>query len=686
MHVLYTSDTMNNPLNLLPVLLLSGISSSAFANFDHGEQDFFDMSIEKLLEVETSVAGFSSESILSAPSVVTVFTQSDLRAFGVSNVYDLMNYVPGFQSDMGEFISGHKKLQSRGVYLDSGYVLIMIDGIRINEMSFGKASVYTPNIDLALAERVEIIRGPGSAVYGSNAFLGVINIVSKSSNDLKFEVGKDSHKRFTASLAKPVGVGEVMVNLSLAKGDGSEYKLKQTNNLGSRFTSRPYVHRELGVKWQTQAFDVKYRIDSHELDGFVNLEGYHPENYFKSQNQYLSTGVSHSFNTATSIKASMEWADHKVESAGFILSGDLEPQSHDFINGPYWATDRLTLNSSVSHKWHEALLSDLGIQWQKEAQYKAGVVTSHLTPDNESTIPLDIFYLEDVRRLSELGDFVPLKQSIESAAVYGQVKWAIAPNDTLHIGARYEDYKSSGSAFSPRVTFIHGFDEHSQVKAIYSEAFRAPVTNELYSNDGVTKGNPLLEPELVKTTELQYFYQASNWSMELTAFNTSLSKLIVSETLIDEGGRTEFVNKGKESVSGMEGLVNYNFSQSFKLRATATHFLTDTVEASYESFASVSLFYQYGNWHTSFNTLWRPSVSIDEGIRLDRQQKVFEQESLVLINGNIRYQAGRHLSLQLAIDNLTDERYSAYEPRQDQNQYSIPQAGRQLRLAVDYQF
>ena len=677
---------MKKSLNLLPLLITLGASGSSFASFSDVEPDFFDMSIEQLLQVETKVAGFSSESILSAPSIVSVFTQQDLLAFGVANVYDLMNLVPGFQADRGEFISGHKKLQSRGVYLDSGYVLVMVDGIRVNEMSFGKASVYTPYLDLALAERVEIIRGPGSALYGSNAFLGVINIISRKDNSLALHVGQDAHRRFTSSLSKPFKQGELSVNLAMNTGDGQDYQLPMANDLSEQTVARPYEHQEFGVRWQSESLDLSYRIDRHRLDEFVNLEGYHPDNYFESQNQYLHLAAKKQWSKVSHSDLSLEWADHAIESAGYIFGGSISPQSQDFINGPYWATDRITLNASFSYILNANLSYDLGMQWQKERQYKAGVVTSHITDDGQSSIPLDPYFKEELVRVETLGDFASLLQDIESAAVYGQLKWQINAVDTLHLGARYEDYRASGSAFSPRITYVHRLDNNSQLKAIYSEAFRAPVTNELYSNDGVTLGNPELEPELVKTAELQYFFQAVNWSTEITGFHTALSELIASKTLENQGGRTQFVNQGSETVYGIETLVNYNVNPSFKIRATATKILSDTVEASYDAFASLSLFYQMDNWHTSVNTLWRPAVDIDKGLRLDQDGKVFEESSQLVLNANVRYQLGKHMSLRLGIENLTDETYRTYEPRQDKNQYGVPQAGRHVSVGLQYQF
>ena len=97
------------------------------------------------------------------------------------------------------------KDHARGVYLDSGNVLVMINGERVNESSFGKASVYMPYIPIEVIEKIEFIRGPGSAIYGSNAFLGVMNIVtSKERNAMQLVVGNNGRYGSTGQFNRSV--------------------------------------------------------------------------------------------------------------------------------------------------------------------------------------------------------------------------------------------------------------------------------------------------------------------------------------------------------------------------------------------------------------------------------------------------------------------------------------------------
>ncbi|MGO2374595.1 MAG: TonB-dependent receptor plug domain-containing protein [Pseudoalteromonas prydzensis] len=134
--------------------------------------DLFALSVEDLLEVHVDIASKTSETLASAPSTITVFNRKKIALLGVNNAFELMNFVPGMQSTRGDWVGAVPKDHARGVYLDSGNILVMINGERLNESSFGKASVYMPFIPVEVIDKVEFIRGPGSALYGSNAFLG----------------------------------------------------------------------------------------------------------------------------------------------------------------------------------------------------------------------------------------------------------------------------------------------------------------------------------------------------------------------------------------------------------------------------------------------------------------------------------------------------------------------------------
>jgi outer membrane receptor for ferrienterochelin and colicins len=668
-------------INVKKSLLTSIIIGCTVCNLHAVEDDLFSLSIEELLRMETDVAGFTSESIASSPSVVTVFTEQDIQAYALDNVFDLMNFVPGFQTTVGEKVGAQTKLQSRGVYLDNGYVLIMIDGVKINEISFGKASVYTPFIDLAMAQKVEIIRGPGSAVYGSNAFLGVINIVTKKDDHLAVGLGKNSESRFHFGLTESVLNGELAASFSYLTGQGDDYSLIDHQAQSTTQTNQPYEHQQMNVSWSNQYIEIGYRNDSHELDGYINLNGYHPDNYYNSENQYWYANANVSFNESTSLNAKFQHADHNIESAGFIVGAGISPFSHDVLQGPYWGTQRKTFQAMINHKLSSNIVLSIGTQFEKETQDKAGVITTHVTDDGQSTSPaIDIYYQDQLVKLDQLGNFDALKQEVSSQAWFAEVSWQIDDMQKLYVGGRYEDYTSAGDAFSPRISYIRKLNGNNQIKAIYSQAFRAPVTNELYSNDGVTFGNDSLKPELVETTEIQWLHNQQAYSVESTLFHTKMKDLIVNKP-IDNSTRTSFFNEGQKEITGLELLANINIMEGLKARGTYTYYFDETVNGQYDYFSTASLFWSRGKWQTNLHLIYRPGSTMTQD-----EVDLFQESSHLLINASLQYKMGRNLTLGLAVRNGSNTNSQGYEPRQSLNAFSIEQPKRHISIEANYSF
>ncbi len=192
---------INTPRKLLS-LSAAWLLSVPFMAFS-SEQDLFTLSFEELLDVNINLATKTDETRASVPSSTTVFTHQHIALLGVNNVYDLMNYVPGFQSTRGDWVGAVPKEHTRGVFLNSGNVLVMINGQRLNEASFGKASVYMPHISVDIVDKVEFIRGPGSALYGSNAFLGVMNIITfQARNQMSVGIGEHGYTQVAGSFIK----------------------------------------------------------------------------------------------------------------------------------------------------------------------------------------------------------------------------------------------------------------------------------------------------------------------------------------------------------------------------------------------------------------------------------------------------------------------------------------------------
>ncbi|MDQ7090431.1 MAG: TonB-dependent receptor plug domain-containing protein [Methylococcales bacterium] len=171
------NTTTKNKLCL--VLSLSLIPS--FASGEESMTDLIDMDLSDLEEVMVSVATKTNKNIKTVPSSVTVFTAVEIRSMGIKSVQELLNFVPGFQSTRESRVNQGSMVSARGASTPqtSYNILFMLDGHRLNDVSSGGAMIANRYLTTANIKQIEVIRGPGSALYGTNAFSGVVNIITK---------------------------------------------------------------------------------------------------------------------------------------------------------------------------------------------------------------------------------------------------------------------------------------------------------------------------------------------------------------------------------------------------------------------------------------------------------------------------------------------------------------------------
>jgi len=177
-------------------LLVYGSQFSVALHTTEHSDDFFSMSLEELMQVEITGSTLTSESYNTVPSAVTVFSHDQIKRMGLDSLDELINIVPGFQSYRSTRSANSISTSSRGrrVGNASAEILLLIDGQRLNDPRTS-GSMLVPKLPLMQIERVEFIRGPGSAVYGSNAMLGVINVITRSDvNEIGAGVGSFDRK------------------------------------------------------------------------------------------------------------------------------------------------------------------------------------------------------------------------------------------------------------------------------------------------------------------------------------------------------------------------------------------------------------------------------------------------------------------------------------------------------------
>ena len=632
------------------------------------EQDLFSLSFEDLLNVQVDIASKTSETLSSVPSTMSVFSRKQIQALGVDNAYEVMNFVPGMQSTLGDWVGAVPKDHARGVYLDSGNVLVMINGERVNESSFGKASVYMPYIPIEIIEKIEFIRGPGSALYGSNAFLGVMNIVtSKERNTLQLVVGNNGRYgatgQFNASLSDDTSL---FTSFSYDQKDGESYPQGVKDPLEA-------LYLEAGVDYKKLQLRARYNETS--LDEFLNLAGYSTQNQHTSDNTFVGIKYNWINNDKLKLDSSYSYTKHNISSAGLIAAFDDIP---DFLLGPAWQTTDSKFETELSYQFENQWQLAAGIEYAEAKQVEAGVRTNYYDDESMLVIIDPAYYQQGIVTVMDFPEFASLKYTFETYSAYGQLKIPYSDSLTLFVGARYDDVKDIDSKLSPRLAGVYVINPEHTVKVQYGESFRTPVTNELFSNDDVTVGNPSLRSESVKTTELVWHYQTSELQANAVLFYNELNDFINIEPTQSNEALFTFANSFNTQNSGIELDGTWQSSKEFSVTGTYTQYFEDPINASFKRFASlVSSYNLSDSWQVSLNLLWRDKVEVSSVTGAH-----FKQSAYSLLGGSLKWQLNANSQLMLKAENLLGKKYNVFDPRMDNGAV----AGTTEDLSLHYQF
>jgi outer membrane receptor for ferrienterochelin and colicin len=338
------------------------------------------ISIDELLNMKTSVASKITLTPRETPGIVSIITEEEIRYSGARDLIDVLRLVPGF--DFGYDVQGVIGVGLRGNWVHEGKILMLIDGQQMNELSYSNIP-FGNHIPVDQIKRVEIIRGPGSAIYGGNAELGVINIITKSGKDIHGAEAIAIYGQMIKSMGRAnldINSGITVKNwdisakgfmgeanrsdqlyteyidnlentIDLSKG-GSEIKTRQLNlganneNLSFRFIYDDYKTRYLtysdsiignvGVynQFKNMLGEVKYNLNINEklsITPKLNYKysrPYFEEDYWRNFeiNRYTGTVLlNYLLNNKTSLVSGIEWfmdRGHMIEDTGIFYSNN----------------------------------------------------------------------------------------------------------------------------------------------------------------------------------------------------------------------------------------------------------------------------------------------------------------------------------------------------------------------------
>lgn len=503
----------------------------------------FELSLEELTQIQVTVASRSSQKLRDAASAVTVFTEADLRRMGIRTLAELLAYVPGMRSYRNSGTSPWlDSYESRGIRDDyNTMLLLMVDGRRLNNpYNGGTAQMFQHS--LANAERVEIIRGPGSALYGSSALLGVINIISRTdANQAYLGVGNNGAREASVSASFNTDDWRGNAHLNHLQSDGQRYTdIFDVNDRVSSIRD-PVEANDWSAMLGYRQFELYGRSSSQQLDAFYQVNFVHPDNRTEQdvretglRGQWQSTDGNWQFSSQLSrtLIDQYSYANRAEQGTGAFLAAD-------WLGGflVEMAVDTVTFDAEYRHSATQTF--NAGLRRSSEEIEQASLYSNYRLTDGA--------YVGSVQAVNPL--MPPTDRDITGVYLQGQQQWSTQWQTTL--GVRYDKYGDFGSATSPRLAVQFHASEQDTIKLMFGRAYRAPALNELFTTGNpVSLGNADLDAVHSRTSELQWLHESAQWRLEASVFEQTIRDQITSEFIAP--GLRQFTNTGELKVRGAE--------------------------------------------------------------------------------------------------------------------------------------
>lgn len=526
----------NLKYRIVPMLMIIALMAPFFVYAY--DVDLTELSLEELMDINIYGASRFEQKITDAPSFVSVVTADEIKKFGFRTVGDILGSLPGFYVD---YDRDYQYIGSRGFLRPGDYnsrYLVLVNGHRMNDNIYGSTLTGTDFIlDIDLIDRVEVVRGPSSSVYGSQAFLGVIDVVTKRGALLDGAQASGSVGSFESyngrlSYGKRFGNGfEMLVSSSAYDSNGDalyfrEYDDPSTQNgvfrggdydrNGSTFAMFSY-----GGFTLTGAFNRRTKgvpITSSDADMADTRRRTIDER------GYLDLRYGAKIDDTTTMKA-RAFYDHYRYEGRFPYDGIMNV---DYSKGRWWGGE-IMLMKELFNK-HKVILG---------AEYYYNDMQLQRNYDEYPFFS----YLDDNKKS-------------HNWAVYLQDEFTILSGLILNTGVRYDYNKFIGSMTSPRLALIYNPFQRTTLKFIYGTSFRAPSICDLFYDDMYWyKANSHLKPETIKSYELVYEQQL--WKRNkfiLTGYYNSIGK-IIGEWDDPSDGLTQSVNRERVEVKGLEAML-----------------------------------------------------------------------------------------------------------------------------------
>jgi len=623
--------------------------------------------LSDLMNVEVVSASKGPERINECPATVRVITAEEIKERGYQTLEEALSGLPGFQF---RDISGYNSYAFlRGLPSQNNLILVLVDGVQINELNSG-GFYGGAQYNLANVKRIEVVYGPASALYGTNAVSGIINIITNDPRDIQGANG--------GALAGGFGTRAMDFNYGWYDEAG-DYGVSLSGKL-SRTEKDDLGGARGDYNWSGNMENFE---EDESFDGKILYKGLTLGVLMQDKNSSMTTAAKTAgtdyldYGTNWHIRFINAYLKHvydknpgwSLESRAYYRNATVMPDTVYAVNkvvcstcgqeGDYRPNDLIGLESRLNLELSERLDLTLGAVLENE-----NLALSYSTT-----------YSGDPLVAAEEPGNPPMVTN-NLLSLYGQARYEISPGLKFTGGLRYDDSSSYGEVNTPRAGLVYNKDELT-LKLLYAEAFRAPKPWDYYYRSG----NSGLGPEKMRSTELSGVYAFSTHLMaELSVYRNKMEDLLVFSTV-----RDSWVNSGDVATRGGEArlefakgpvktYLNYAFQESEDEDGE------DVAEIARHN-AGIGFLYAFsGKVRLDLATRYlggRKNTRIIAATGSDHVGSALVTDATLSLTG------ARNFNLSLAAKNLFDETYY-HTSNRTPDRYLQP--GRQFLLQAGYSF
>jgi len=510
--------------------------------------DLFNMNLEELLNVQIEVSTNGTTDVFNTPSTVTLIDQNQIKLFGFTTIAEALRSVAGI--DVMQTIIDRNVTTSRGVLQNfyANKILFMINNIPTYQPVNGDG--HLERISLNDVERIEVLKGPASVLYGSNAYTGVVNIILRQNE--KFTVngygGAGYRKKYFAG-----------VNLVYTKNNFSMFI---SANSGSEEKNGYLMKNKKGAYYNGNStfvyYDNEYVTNFNTLLKYKNHSFY--ANTFNFNHSYLGAEPSYRSGANRLVKNYGILVNYRFEeevNKKLRFNVDLTydyftrelPLSQDFSNITITTGGRLDGRINIVYDYSENIKLESGFNYE---------LRKSLAQETRNGIT------DELIRVNQKG-----ADDIYEASLYTQLYYKLNAF-RFSAGARYTKNQLFWNNISLRFTGVYSIGKKEAVKFIYGESFRAPTLLEMFFWHPTVVGNKNLLPEKSKSYELVYLKGIKDLYFQVLGYYAIYTDMIERYTDLS-GPPSKYRNTSSVKGYGIEAEIKYNLKNSFNFFANYSY-------------------------------------------------------------------------------------------------------------------